>query len=61
MAEAGGAILGALALVAFAATTWLLAATSSPVVTLVAAVAVWAVTAVMLWWVFHGRGECRPR
>jgi hypothetical protein len=57
VAEAGGAILGAMALAALAATTWLLAPHASPVVTLGTAAAVWAMTAVLLWWAIHGRRE----
>ncbi len=53
--EAGGAILGAIALAAFAATAWLLSPHASPVVTLGAAAAVWAMAAVVLWWTIHGR------
>jgi hypothetical protein len=55
--EARGAILGAVALGAFAGMVWLLASHASPVMTLATAAAAWTATAVVLWWVFYGRGE----
>ena len=57
--EAGGAILGAVALAAFAVTVWFLAAGASAWITIVAASSVWMVTATALWtietrWIGHG-------
>ena len=47
--EAGGAILGAVALGAFAAIAWLMAARTAAWATIVAAAIVWIVTASALW------------
>jgi uncharacterized membrane protein (GlpM family) len=57
VAEAGGAILGAVALGVFAGTAWLLGSNTSPLVTIGVAAAAWTVTAVLLWSVFYGRRE----
>jgi hypothetical protein len=54
--EANGAVLGAIALVGFAAVVWQLAPRQSPTVTLAIAAVTWVVTAIGLWALVWGRG-----
>jgi len=51
--ESRGAVLGAMALGVFGATTWLLAERAAPVATLALATIAWATTAVLLWRIAH--------
>src|SRR5262245_7400094 len=53
--DARGAILGAIALVAFAAVARVLAARCAPAVTLAAATSTWIVVAASLWFLRYGR------
>jgi Protein of unknown function (DUF3147) len=52
--EARGAVLGAVALGAFAITSSLLALHASPVLTLTVATTAWIAVSVLLWWAFFG-------
>jgi Protein of unknown function (DUF3147) len=48
--DAAGTVLGAFALAAFAATTWLALPTHRPALVLLGAGAVWLLLSVALWW-----------
>jgi uncharacterized membrane protein (GlpM family) len=50
--EAGGAILGAVGLAAFATSVWLLAGRTAPVLTLTVAATAWFLVSYTLWWMF---------
>jgi uncharacterized membrane protein (GlpM family) len=54
-AQARGAVLGAIALVAFAGVVWSLGVKTLPAFSIAAAAVSWIGTACILWWVFYGR------